>query len=91
VYGLLACTPPKRWELRLLSDLSQLSCRVRLLWGERDDVIYRPADLLIAQMREVVGELDLYRIPQAGHWSAYEHATLVHRLLLEFFTMEVGL
>ena len=32
------------------------------------------------------GPLDLHRIPRAGHWSAYENAPEINRLLLEFFT-----
>jgi pimeloyl-ACP methyl ester carboxylesterase len=69
----------------LLGDLAQLSCRIRLLWGERDDSPFRPADLLIGEIREAVGALDAHRIPRAGHWSAYENAAEVNRLMLEFF------
>jgi len=69
----------------LLGDLAQLTCRIRLLWGERDDSQFRPADLLIGEIREAVGALDLHRIPRAGHWSAYENAPEVNRLMLEFF------
>jgi pimeloyl-ACP methyl ester carboxylesterase len=57
-----------------------------VLWGERDDSAFRPADLLIGEIRDAVGTLDLHRIPRAGHWSAYENAPEVNRLLLEFFT-----
>jgi pimeloyl-ACP methyl ester carboxylesterase len=46
----------------------------------------RPADLLIGEIRDAVGALDLYRIPRAGHWSAYENAPEVNRLMLEFFS-----
>jgi pimeloyl-ACP methyl ester carboxylesterase len=75
----------------LLGDLAQLSrreagCRVRLLWGERDDSTFRPASLLIGEIREAVGTLDVHRIPAAGHWSAYENAAEINRLLLEFFS-----
>jgi 2-hydroxy-6-oxonona-2,4-dienedioate hydrolase len=70
----------------LLGDLASLGCRIRLLWGERDDSRFRPADLLIGEIRQAVGTLDLHRIPRAGHWSAYENAAEVNRLLLEFFT-----
>jgi pimeloyl-ACP methyl ester carboxylesterase len=28
----------------------------------------------------------VHRIPKAGHWSAYENAPAVNRLLLEFFS-----
>ena len=28
----------------------------------------------------------MHRIPRAGHWSAYENALEVNRLLLEFFS-----
>ena len=69
----------------LLGDLAALACRVRLLWGERDDSPFRPADLLIGEIRDAVGTLDLHRIPAAGHWSAYENAPAVNRLMLEFF------
>jgi 2-hydroxy-6-oxonona-2,4-dienedioate hydrolase len=70
----------------LLGDLAQLTCRIRLLWGERDDSPFRPADLLISEIREAVGALDAHRIPRAGHWSAYENASEVNRLMLEFFS-----
>ena len=69
----------------LLGDLAALSCRVRLLWGERDDSPFRPASLLIGEIR-AAGVRDVHRIPRAGHWSAYENAPEVNRLLLEFFS-----
>lgn len=64
---------------------SSRACRIRLLWGERDDSPFRPASLLIGEIREAVGTLDVHRIPAAGHWSAYENAAEVNRLMLEFF------
>src|SRR5215813_10030383 len=68
----------------LLGDLAQLLCKIRLLWGERDNSKFRPAELLIGEIREAVGgTLDLHRIPRAGHWSAYENAPEVNRLMLE--------
>ena len=71
----------------LLGDLAQLRCKVRLLWGERDDSKFRPAELLIGEIREAAGgTLDLHRIPRAGHWSAYESAPEVNHLMLEFFS-----
>lgn len=70
----------------LLDDLSRLTCRVRVLWGEKDDSPFRPADVLIGQIRAVIPGLDLHRVPGAGHWSAYENAPEVNRLMLEFFT-----
>jgi len=69
----------------LLDDLAHLTCRIRLLWGERDDSAFRPADLLIGEIRAAVGALDVHRVPRAGHWSAYENAAEVNRLMLEFF------
>ena len=51
-----------------------------------DDSAFRPADLLIGEVREAVGgTLDVHRVPNAGHWSAYENAPEVNRLMLEFF------
>ena len=70
----------------LLGDLASLECRIRLLWGERDDSPFRPADLLIGEVRQAVGTLDVHRIPAAGHWSAYENAAEVNRKMLEFFS-----
>jgi pimeloyl-ACP methyl ester carboxylesterase len=70
----------------LLGDLPTLKARLRVLWGERDDSEFRPADLLIGEIRDAVGTLDLHRIPGAGHWSAYENAPEVNRLMLEFFS-----
>jgi pimeloyl-ACP methyl ester carboxylesterase len=72
----------------LLGDLAALTCRLRVLWGERDDSEFRPADLLIGEIRDAVGTLDIHRIPKAGHWSAYENADEVNRLMLEFFSSE---
>ncbi|HYE93001.1 MAG TPA: alpha/beta fold hydrolase [Terriglobales bacterium] len=70
----------------LLDDLKALTCKVRLLWGVGDDSAFRPADLLIGEIRDARGgTLDVHRIPNAGHWSAYENAPEVNRLMLEFF------
>lgn len=52
----------------------------------RDDSAFRPAALLIGEIRAAVGTLDVHRIPGAGHWSAYENAPAVNRLMLEFFS-----
>jgi 2-hydroxy-6-oxonona-2,4-dienedioate hydrolase len=70
----------------LLGDLAQLTCRIRVLWGAGDDSPFRPADLLIGEIRAAVGALDVHRISRAGHWSAYENAAEVNRLMLEFFS-----
>ena len=70
----------------LFDDLARARCRIRLLWGEKDDSAFRPADVMIGQIRAVLPDLDLHRIPRAGHWSAYENAPEVNRCLLEFFT-----
>jgi pimeloyl-ACP methyl ester carboxylesterase len=69
----------------LLDDLAGMTCRLRLLWGAGDDAVFRPAADMIGLIREVVGDLDVHRIPQAGHWSAYENAPEVNRLMTEFF------
>ena len=68
-----------------LADLAHRGCKIRLLWGERDDSAFRPAKLLIGEIQEAVPGLDVHRVPKAGHWSAYENAPEVNRLLLEFF------
>jgi 2-hydroxy-6-oxonona-2,4-dienedioate hydrolase len=69
----------------LLDDLGHVSARVRLLWGEKDDSAFRPADLLIGEIRAARPGLEIHRILGAGHWSAYENAPEVNRLMLDFF------
>lgn len=70
----------------LLGDLPHLRGKLRVLWGTGDDSAFRPADLLLGEVRAAAGgTLDLHRIPNAGHWSAYENAPEVNRLMLEFF------
>ena len=69
----------------LTDDLARASCRVRVLWGEKDDSPFRPADLLIGQIRQVIPELDLHRVSRGGHWSAFENAPEVNQRMLEFF------
>ncbi|MGE3541282.1 MAG: alpha/beta fold hydrolase [Candidatus Tectimicrobiota bacterium] len=69
----------------LLGDLARLRARLRLLWGENDDSVFRPAEELIGHIRSVVHPLDLHRVPRAGHWAAYENAPAVNRLMLDFF------
>jgi pimeloyl-ACP methyl ester carboxylesterase len=72
-------------DLARLADGASPGCRIRVLWGVGDDSPFRPADLLLGEIRRAVGTLDLHRIPAAGHWSAYENAPEVNRLMLEFF------
>jgi pimeloyl-ACP methyl ester carboxylesterase len=74
----------------LLGDLAALRCRLRLLWGERDDSAFRPAQVLIGEIREAAPSIEVHRISRAGHWSAYENAPEVNRLLLEFFAVTSG-
>jgi 2-hydroxy-6-oxonona-2,4-dienedioate hydrolase len=69
----------------LLDDLAHRSARVRLIWGVGDDSAFRPADLLIGEIRSAIPDLDVHRVPRAGHWSAFENAPEVNRLMLEFF------
>ena len=68
-----------------LADVARRRGRICLLWGERDDSAFRPAKLLIGEIQEAVPSLDVHRILKAGHWSAYENAPEVNRLLLELF------
>ena len=69
----------------LPADLANMTCKLRVLWGEKDDSPHSPAADKLAQIRDIVGDFDLHRIPNAGHWSAYENAPEVNRLMLEFF------
>lgn len=69
----------------LPADLASMTCKLRVLWGVHDDSPHSPAADKLDQIRDVVGDLDLHRIPHAGHWSAYENAPAVNRLMLDFF------
>ncbi len=71
----------------LRDDFAARRCRLRVLWGVGDDSAFRPADLLIGEIRDAVGgTLDVHRVPNAGHWGAYENAPEVNRLMLDFFS-----
>jgi pimeloyl-ACP methyl ester carboxylesterase len=52
----------------LLGDLAALSCRIRLLWGERDDSAFRPRLLIGRCRRRARSTSTGFR---AGHWSAF--------------------
>ena len=72
----------------LLPDLAALrDCRVLVLWGEHDDSPFRPAELLLGEIRDACPAAAIHRIPDAGHWSAYENAAEVNRLMLQFFSI----
>lgn len=70
----------------LFDSLSRITCPLMVLWGEKDDFDFRPADLMIGKIREAVPDLELHRIPKAGHWSAFENAPEFNRRLIDFTT-----
>lgn len=72
----------------LAGNLEKITCKLMLLWGEKDDFDFRPADESIAQIRAIVPAVEVHRIPKAGHWSAYENAPEVNRRLIDFMTRE---
>lgn len=72
----------------LPENLAKITCKLMVLWGEKDDFDFRPADEMIAQIRAVIPDMELHRIPKAGHWSAYENAPEVNRRLIDFMTRE---
>ncbi|MPY75693.1 MAG: alpha/beta fold hydrolase [Alphaproteobacteria bacterium] len=72
----------------LAENLEKITCKLMLLWGEKDDFDFRPADESIAQIRAVIPEVEVHRIPKAGHWSAYENAPEVNRRLIDFLTRD---
>lgn len=70
----------------LADDLGRITCKLRVLWGEGDDSEYRNAAELIGDIRDAYpGDLDLYRVPKAGHWAAFENADEVNAQMIEFF------
>ena len=59
----------------------------RAVWGCRSGLGTVPA--LVASTRPAsrhTEPLDVHGVPAAGHWSAFENAPEVNRLLLEFFS-----
>lgn len=72
----------------LAGNLEKITCKLMLLWGEKDDFDFRPADESIAEIRAFVPDVEVHRIPKAGHWSAYENAPEVNRRLIDFMTRE---
>ena len=72
----------------LAENLAKITCKLMVLWGEKDDFDFRPADEMIAQIRAVRPELELHRISRAGHWSAYENAPEVNERIIDFMTRD---
>jgi len=72
----------------LAENLAQITAKLMVLWGEKDDFDFRPADEMIAQIRAVVPDLELHRISRAGHWSAYENAPEVNARIIDFMTRD---
>ena len=73
----------------LARDLGMLDCKLRVLWGEGDDSEYRNANELIDDIRLAYpGPLDLHRVPDAGHWAAFENPEAVNSLMIDFFNAE---
>ena len=70
----------------LFGNLEKIACELMVLWGIKDDFDFRPADEMIGQIRDVVPDLEVHRVPKAGHWSAYENAPAVNRYLIDFLT-----
>lgn len=70
----------------LFGNLEKITCPLLLLWGDKDDFDFRPADDMIAAVRAAKPDLELHRIPKAGHWSAYENAPAINRHLIDFMT-----
>ena len=68
----------------LFDSLRQITCPLMVLWGEKDEFDFRPAATMIGQIQDVVPDLELHRIPKAGHWSAFENAPEVNRRLIDF-------
>lgn len=69
----------------LAENLEKITAKLMVLWGEKDDFDFRPAEEMIAQVRAVIPDFELHRIPRAGHWSAYENAPEVNRRIVDFF------
>ena len=73
----------------LANDLGRIKSKLRVLWGLGDDSEYRNADQLIGDICSAYpGTLDLHRVPNAGHWAAFENPAAVNLLMIDFFNTQ---
>jgi len=72
------------WSDTQTRDLARITCALQMIWGENDITAYPSLDGRVAQCRAVVPGLRFERIPGASHWTMYDSAAEVNRLLLEF-------
>ena len=69
------CSPVAR-------SLPTLHCRVDGIWGEFDQLYAGTMDQLEGVLRRMPNFGELVRVPDAGHWVAYENAARFNEALL---------
>ena len=69
---------------RLVGDLEKATCRVQIIWGEHDVTAHPSIEARAEVCRAVIPDLRVDVVADAGHWTQYEAADEVNRLLLDF-------
>ncbi len=68
----------------MLHNLPQVKCPVQVIWGEKDTVAFPSVNERARIARELVSDVRITVIPNAGHWVQYEAPEAVNRVLVEF-------
>ena len=68
----------------LLGHLANTTCKVQMIWGEHDPTAHPSVDGRAEKCRAVKPDLRVDLVEDAGHWTQYEAADEVNRLLLDF-------
>ena len=78
------------WQDRLLSDISDLSCPIQMIWGAKDSLPTPSLDHRLDLCRAALPQVRFDIIPGAGHWVQHEQPAAFCRLLVEFLTEAAG-
>jgi pimeloyl-ACP methyl ester carboxylesterase len=68
----------------LLGHLARTTCEVQMIWGDHDPVAHPSVEARAEMCRAVKPGLRVDLVKDAGHWTQYEAADEVNRLLLDF-------
>jgi len=71
----------------LVRSLPTLHCRVDGIWGEFDQLYAGTMDQLEGVLRRMPNFGELVRVPDAGHWVAYENAARFNEALLRLLAL----
>ena len=70
----------------LAENLGRAGCPVQLIYGKDDPTAFPSIEVRAGILREKVPGLKLEVLPNTGHWSMFEAADAVNRLIVDFHT-----